>query len=118
MYFTAVDGDNIGRIIEKYIIENDEQKLRAFSEYVENYFSNLSLKLKDLGGDIIFCAGDNLLCKFHNKLQESLKKIIKPENSFTISIGIGKTLIETFLALKYAKANGKNQIISYEKIKK
>ncbi|MHA1249095.1 MAG: mCpol domain-containing protein [Candidatus Helarchaeota archaeon] len=116
MYFLALDGDDIGKKIEKYLIENDIFELKNFSREVNNFFCDLAIKFRNLGAKIIYCSGDDLLCQINDNNLKKFIEIIKNGERFTISGGIGKSSLETYIALKYAKVKGKNQIIKYWEI--
>ena len=118
VYFIAIDGDNIGNQIMRFIIENKKNKLKSFSEEVKIYFNDLMKIYKDLGAEIIFCGGDSLLIQVNQDYNKYLNQTIKPLNDFTVSIGIGKNLSETYISLRYAKAAGKDQTVIYNQILK
>lgn len=109
--YISIDGDNIGAKIEKLLIENKKNKLREFSGYIKYTINDISKFLENYNIELIFCAGDNLLgygnidCELIAKLTKKIKRY-----KINFSVGIGRTLCDVYLALKYSKAHGKHRI--------
>jgi GTP cyclohydrolase III len=115
MQYVYIDGDDIGLKIEKSFMTNDEAELRVVNIEVDRAISTISNQLKDRGFDIIFCGADGIICKKYKIDIEVLHSYISGLNfSIRFSVGIGNTLREAFLALRYAKSNGKNGIAILE----
>lgn len=115
MQYIYIDGDDIGLKIEKSFMTNDEAELRVVNIEVDKAVSTISSQLKDKGFDIIFCGADGIICKKDKIDIEVLHSYISGLNfSIRFSVGIGNTLREAFLALRYAKSNGKNGIAVLE----
>lgn len=119
----AIDGDNVGDILELYILDEQIQELENFSHALKNRFQWLVNELCDLlGAKIHLLGGDSILASLEYT-QEAIKIIEKLRADFhqdklpTISVGIGNTFREAYLALKYAKLRGKNCLITFEEIK-
>jgi GTP cyclohydrolase III len=116
MKYIGIDGDNIGSKIELHFLENNEEAIQFFSETIEKTISLMASQLEESGMKIIFCAGDSILCRSDNidtvKLQDTLKVGIK--DGIYFSAGIGQSIRQAYLALKYAKTSGKNRIITLE----
>ncbi|MEG4585387.1 mCpol domain-containing protein [Microcoleus sp. MOSTC5] len=115
MQYIYIDGDDIGLKIEKSFMTNDEAELRVVNIEVDRAVSTISSQLKDRGFDIIFCGADGIIFK-KDKIDIELLQAYISGLSFSIrfSVGIGNTLREAFLALRYAKSNGKNGIAILE----
>jgi hypothetical protein len=112
MIYMGLDGDDVGRNLERYFIENDEFHLSELSNKISKSINSLTEFLRTLGYDIIFVAGDNILCKGENIDIEALLNYLGSFNGpCTFSGGIGKTIEQTYLALKYAKSVGKNSLV-------
>lgn len=114
-YFVAIDGDDVGRKLEYYMLINDTASLRSFSQSFERAIIWLRDRLANTyNGDIVFWGGDNMLA-FVALAEGSINQIDKLRMEFreytdsTVSIGIGITPQDAYLALKLAKASGKNQ---------
>ena len=115
MQYVYIDGDDIGLKIEKSFMTNNEAELRVVNVEVDRAVSTISTQLKDRGFDIIFCGADGIICKKDKIDIEALHSYISGLNfSIRFSVGIGNTLREAFLALRYAKSNGKNGIAIFE----
>ncbi|MBE9092446.1 mCpol domain-containing protein [Tychonema sp. LEGE 07203] len=115
MQYVYIDGDDIGLKIEKSFMTNNEAELRVVNVEVNRAVSTISNQLKDRGFDIIFCGADGIICKKDKIDIKALHSYISDLNfSIRFSVGIGNTLREAFLALRYAKSNGKNGIAIFE----
>ena len=118
-YFIAVDGDDVGRTIERLVLLNDCQGLTSFSA---NYRSAVhwitSALIESYQGSALLSDGDSILIET-NALVLSANQLLMLSEEFallsghTLSIGIGKTMRQAYLALKLAKVSGKNQIRFY-----
>lgn len=109
MQYVYIDGDDIGLKIEKNFMTNNEDELRVVNIEVDIAVSSISSHLKEMGFDIIFCGADGIICKKDKINIEALYLYIKNQNfGIQFSTGIGNSLREAFLALRYAKSNGKN----------
>lgn len=112
--YAYIDGDNIGLLIEKSFMDNNERKLQEVNNNVRKIVKSITFFLKEQKLDIIFSGADGVICKgenidgivLHNYIKSISKKI-------TFSIGIGNNLREAFLALRYAKSNNKNVVFEY-----
>lgn len=110
--FAYIDGDNIGLKIEKSFMDNDEKRLKEVNNCVKCCVDIITEKLIEEEYEIIFSGADGIICKKIDIDVVSIKNII--ENlEIEFSAGVGTSLREAFLALRYAKANGKNIISSY-----
>jgi GTP cyclohydrolase III len=116
MKYIGIDGDNIGSRIELYLLEDNEQSIQAFSKTVEKTIAYLSNKLKKEGMTIIFSGGDSILCRSDETDVEKLCNTlsIESESGIQFSIGIGGTMQQAYMALKYAKTSGKDRIVILE----
>ena len=122
-FYVAIDGDNIGRKIEYFIVTDQLQKLTSFSKSYHNAMQWLESTLKfKLNAEIVFVGGDSLLASFSEnqilsiKDLESLKIEYTRMSETTLSIGIGETLRHAYVALKLAKAKGRDCIELFEDV--
>ena len=114
MIYIGIDGDNIGIKIEKSLLENDEINVARISEEMTSSIKKITNYLKVLNFEIIFSAGDDILCKGEFIEIANLSNFLAEiKNTNTFSVGIGNTLEKTYVALKYAKSIGKNKIVKY-----
>jgi nucleotidyltransferase/DNA polymerase involved in DNA repair len=76
----------------------------------------LSKKLQsDLGAEVIFFGGDSLLASaMANErlvtVLENIRQEFHSYSGYTLSVGIASSLQISYLALKLAKASGKNRL--------
>ena len=109
MYYIYIDGDDIGLGIERSFMENDEISLSQLNKDMNSVTRALSDYLADAGFSVLFLGADGVICKGEKINIGELSAFIKEtSNRFTFSIGVGENLRNAFLALRYAKAIGKN----------
>ena len=120
--FIAIDGDDVGRSLELYILDNRIEELEFFATALKQKFEWFANKLHHLfRARIHMIGGDSILASCESDL-EILKRLESLRHEFfqhefpTLSIGIGDTPREAYLALKYAKLRGKNRLITFEDI--
>lgn len=114
--YISIDGNNIGKTLEKYILSEDIAGLEKFSKSLNdtiNYFTDL---INCQGGTIIVSGGDNILASFSDdSYKKIIAKVLRPDTvNVCFSVGIGKTAIHSYLALKYAKAMNHNMPVYYD----
>lgn len=109
MKYLYLDGDNIGQTVSKLFMDNDEIALKTFTSSVEEYIKEITKFLQTKNIDIIFSGADGIIGKGYdiNGL-EILDFARKKSNDVTFSIGVGNSLRNSFVALKYAKSSKKN----------
>lgn len=110
--FAYIDGDNIGLKIEKSFMDNDELSLKCVNNTVKKCIKFITEKLLATEYEIIFSGADGIICK-KEQIDMVLIKEITQNLDIEFSAGIGEDLKGAFLALRYAKANGKNIISFY-----
>ncbi len=107
--YYAIDGDDIGKVIEKYLLEENARNASLFSALVENKLEAIKLFFEKYNAEIIFCAGDSLLVQIDEIIKIPIE--LTESSDITFSIGIGDSLSNAVLALKKAKGLGKNRTI-------
>lgn len=116
-YFFGLDGDNTGDELERLFCQNfDEATMKAFSEKIDRTVKRIAdmVKLPPFCGEVIFCAGDDLLfsAAFDRASLESLRREYAVGTDLTCSIGFGLTMREAYCALKIAKSRpGKSELL-------
>jgi GTP cyclohydrolase III len=116
MLYLAVDGDDVGHRIEYFMLINEAESLASFSATFQSAMSWLKEELaNELGATIIMCGGDNLLASVPpdsclTEIIERIRTDFAERVQSTLSIGLAKTPREAYLALKLAKASGKDRI--------
>jgi len=113
--YCSLDGDKIGTKLEKLIVNQDMISLSKFSNLISEAINDITKKIKDKGYNIVFSGGDNIM--FHGEIETSfcdeISEYFENKTSNNLSIGIGNTMKESFIALKIAKAKGGAVIIKY-----
>jgi hypothetical protein len=114
VYF-SVDGDDVGKLIERGLLEDDELFLRDTSADIKSWLAQIEELIVMLKGRLIMSGGDMLLCRVNEscveKIIEGLSEI-QQTFSFTCSAATGRTLSEVYFALKLAKSKGKNHFVN------
>ena len=124
VWFIAIDGDDVGKILEKYILLNDILAIREISSRIESILEQFENKLNSAFKDdreysIILHGGDNVLFSVSDgNLKRALWLIsnyfFSSKLVFTVSVGVAMSPRDSYVALKFAKSIGKNVIVSYE----
>lgn len=109
MMYAYIDGDDIGLKIEKSFMDNNEKKLKEVNDEVKKIIDKITNYLIINKLEIIFSGADGIICKGEKlEIKELLIFIRNESKKLTFSIGVGETLCDSFLSLRYAKTNGKN----------
>ena len=106
--YVAIDGNDIGRIIEKYLLCENLEELSNFSKDMNGAILNISRFIENNNGMLIMSGGDNILACLPEGIYPELKRYISRYNeniAFKFSVGVSKYPLGSYLALKYAKAN-------------
>lgn len=112
-FFIAVDGDSIGKILEKHILSGDMKELSSFSQSLQQDIDYISDGLLRLNGEIYMKGGDNLLGLIDASSVSVAISVVCEMNqkrNYHFSIGIASNSAESFIALKYAKLNKKDVV--------
>jgi len=109
MMYAYIDGDDIGLKIENSFMNNDEVSLSLINEKVKEIIEEITLYLIAQNCEIIFSGADGIICKNNRIEVDKVLEFIRTNTQcITFSIGVGNSLRSAFLALRYAKANGKD----------
>lgn len=109
MMYAYIDGDDIGLKIENSFMNNDEISLKSINDRVKDYINIITNYLISKKYSIIFSGADGIICKAEKIDIEELLNFIREKKDFlTFSIGCGDSLRDSYVALRYAKSNGKN----------
>ncbi|NMG60822.1 mCpol domain-containing protein [Geitlerinema sp. P-1104] len=106
-YYYGLDGDDTGSTLENLFSKAlDESQIKNLSQNITNAIDEISdlIKKRD-NSQIVFNAGDDLLFKgqFSRSDLNQMQTIYEDKTGLTCSIGYGKSLQETYIALKRAK---------------
>ncbi|AEY65608.1 mCpol domain-containing protein [Clostridium sp. BNL1100] len=107
--YAYIDGDDIGLKIENSFMNNDEDSLRTINNKVKEIVEKITLYLISNDYKIIFSGADGIICKKEKVEIKSILDFIRSNVQYiTFSLGVGDSLRDSYLALRYAKTNGKN----------
>ncbi|ERH64294.1 hypothetical protein N172_03675 [Pantoea dispersa EGD-AAK13] len=113
MIYVTLDGDDVGqRISASYLFDNVDELIKI-NKLVNNATLEISKILERNGFDIIFRAADGVAGTIQNdsidldKIFENIQTMFGVD--ITFSMGSGRTLKDSYVALITAKSNGKNQ---------
>jgi nucleotidyltransferase/DNA polymerase involved in DNA repair len=111
----GVDGDNIGGVVDAYVIRNEMEPLSLFSAKVAAAIEEIRNTVIEGGGTVVFCAGDSVMFQgsFDALWCERILSLFQARTGCTASIGIGDTATSAYLALKLAKADGGGRAVHY-----
>lgn len=107
--FLSIDGDRIGKILEQYILDEKLEELSYFSKNIKKDVNDFVDIIEENDGHVYMDGGDNLFASIENDYIDKIVKYVKEKNmknQYTFSIGLGSSVSDTYLALKYAKSNG------------
>ena len=108
LYYYAIDGDDIGKELEKYALSNDLDSIKFLSENVYLCLDEIKVFLENNGAKIVFCGGDSILALSETRIDLKINNI--SFDSFSFSAGIGQSCCNATLALMKAKGLGKKRI--------
>ena len=112
--YIAIDGDSIGKIIERYILTSALNELKNFSRDMQEDVFLIGEYIKKNGGNVYMQGGDNILGSIDKSALVSIIKFIESINhnrQYHFSIGLGDSPTYSYLSLKYAKLTQKTPII-------
>jgi len=114
--YVSIDGDDVGKKLAEIIYKShDEGLISNFSDEVINIFQKVNKWVSNNGGRVLFCAGDSILYKISTSLiDESINEFDK--ELFTVTVGIGNSIVKAHWALNIAKSMGKNQVLYFHEI--
>lgn len=113
--YVAIDGDDVGRRLEQLIARDIENDVVAFSFVVNEWIRKLSEYVQVHGGSVVFASGDSVLCRVPASASQALYGLTSDgDEEVTFSCGVGHTMSEAMMALKLAKARGRNQLVIWD----
>ena len=113
--YIAIDGDSIGKLLEKYILTEDLVRLSALSAEIQQDVDKLSMLLEEAQSSVIMKGGDNILSLCASEQVEAVIVVITQINSvreYHFSVGVANTAVNAYMALKYAKLSG-NTVVRF-----
>ena len=111
LLYIAIDGDDVGLQLRDYIVANDIDRISAYSLGIDSFFKEIRDWLSKKGFVIVFCGGDSVLA--YTDTPEEINDLIEvmPTGLCKVSVGVGSSAEQSYLALQLAKARGKRQAV-------
>jgi len=113
------DGDNIGDVIDFYLLSNDLENASKFSFRVKVALERIAVQAQQqMEAHLVYVAGDDI-CFLVSSKYNVLEYLSVYSNQFfeltgkTISFGMGKNSAEASFCLRKAKVSGKGKVISF-----
>ena len=112
------DGDDIGNVIDFYLLSNDLDNASKFSYKVKASIERIARDVQtDMAANILYIAGDDI-CFIVPSNNWDLEKLETYASNFlkdtgkTISFGVAQTSLEAAMCLRKAKVSGKGCIVT------
>jgi GTP cyclohydrolase III len=108
-FFIAIDANEIGKKIEKYILNEQHEELEKFSNEMVKSVADTKNYILNHGGKVFMAGGDNVLAEIPADIVTVILDYVRTLNmnagyNFSVGVGIGSS--GAYVALKYAKVNG------------
>ncbi|MBD2564240.1 MULTISPECIES: mCpol domain-containing protein [Nostoc] len=113
------DGDNIGDVIDFYLLSDNLEEASQFSSKVKVTLENIAeLAEREIHASLVYVAGDDICFTVSADLNiieilTSYSYLFLKETGKTMSFGIGSTSVEALISLRKAKVSGKGCVISF-----
>lgn len=115
--YLFIDGDDVGSRMERHILNNDVAAFVEESKSTSRAIDQLAAKLAtSSGADVISVGGDSILVSIQSDAIPCLTELLTSMQSseeFPFSAGIGRSLRESFVALRMAKSSGKRRTVHF-----
>lgn len=111
MYYAILDGDKIGDLLARAYLANDEEGLSQIDVSLRNGLKRVEVLLQEMNFRIITSGADGItLFGYIDSPERLLSAILRELEPYSFSIGVGSTLRDAFVALRYAKACGRGRV--------
>jgi hypothetical protein len=107
-WVAIADGDEVGRLLDKFAIANDDVGLVRASRIVDADREKLAEWLRGGGAEVLLCVADTVIAKGQGAGPDGSTF---PEVQLTWSIGLGRDLAGAHAALAVAKATGRDRSV-------
>jgi len=106
VYF-GIDGNRIGNRVESALITGDLVGIERLSRNVTRAIQAIERKVVEAGGRVIFTGGDSLFAEmeYDHDFCEELVDIFRQITGCEAAAGVGRTPLDTFLAVRLAKSS-------------
>lgn len=111
MFYFAVDGNEIGRRLDRLISTATDAEISAFSNKISMHVSTMAKEFETLGGEIVFATGDGILARSMNLID--ISRITLEIDDFQFSLGIGNSALEASIAMRLAKSRSDNAVVFF-----
>lgn len=120
--YLALDGDDIGSRLEMHVVTEDADGLKVFASSFNETLDRIFCCVDHYPSmDVLIRGGDSILLKSNKQDISSFLDLVNgiiATTGFTFSGGRGATMRDAYLALKIAKATGKNRIVDLDQMER
>jgi len=113
------DGDNIGDVIDFYLLSENFFKAGKFSFQVKTAIEKIAeFAQNEMNASLVYVAGDDICFMVQANLN-ILSNLVCYSDFFlkctgkTMSFGVGKTSVEALVSLRKAKVSGKGRVVNF-----
>ncbi|WP_375493763.1 mCpol domain-containing protein [uncultured Nostoc sp.] len=113
------DGDNIGDVIDFYLLSENLAEASKFSFKVKAAIEKIAeFAQNEMNASLVYVAGDDICFTVQANLN-LLSNLVCYSNFFlkttgkTMSFGVGQTSVEAVVSLRKAKVSGKGRVINF-----
>ncbi|KAB8320702.1 mCpol domain-containing protein [Tolypothrix campylonemoides VB511288] len=113
------DGDNIGDVIDFYLLSQNLEEASKFSLQVKAAIEHIAELAKDeINASVVYVAGDDICFMVPANLNimnslVSYSEFFLVSTGKTMSFGVGKTSVEALISLRKAKVSGKGRVVTF-----
>ena len=111
------DGDNIGDVIDLYLLSENLEEASKFSSQVKLVLEDIATLAKsEIKASLVYVAGDDICFIVSDNLNiatilTAYSKYFLEKTGKTMSFGVGRTSVEALICLRKAKVSGKGRVI-------
>ena len=111
------DGDNIGDVIDFYLLSENLEEASKFSFQVKSALEEIATIAKnEIEASLVYVAGDDICFTVLHDLNileilASYSEYFLNKTGKTMSFGVGKTSVEALISLRTAKVSGKGRVV-------
>lgn len=113
------DGDNIGDVIDFYLLSQNLEEASKFSFQVKAAIEHIAeLAKNEINASVVYVAGDDICFMVPANLNimnslVSYSEFFLVTTGKTMSFGVGKTSVEALISLRKAKVSGKGRVVTF-----
>ncbi|BAY48531.1 hypothetical protein SAMD00079811_61560 [Scytonema sp. HK-05] len=113
------DGDNIGDVIDFYLLSQNLEEASKFSFQVKAAIEHIAeLAENEINASVVYVAGDDICFMVPANLNimnslVSYSEFFLVTTGKTMSFGVGKTSVEALISLRKAKVSGKGRVVTF-----